>query len=223
MRPAPWFLSRRAVSSLRAGLFEELTIDLGLRRGEVAEGGLLDARGQVLGHVLFQAAQEHGTQAAREAFTGGVGGGVGGAREGQFVAFAEVPALAEVTGQREVHDRPQVAHGVFHGGARQHEAVLAAERASRLGDLAVGVFNVVSLVETDAEEVVGAVFVEVAPQEGVAGDDEVGSGDLREERGAVGAVDGEGAEFGREAGSLAPPVLDEGGRADDEGRMKDEG
>ena len=103
---------------LEAGLFEELAVDLGLRGGEVAEGRLLNAVGEFGGHVLFPAAQQHGAQAAGEAFAHTVGGGVAGAGEREFVAFAEVPALAEVARQGEMHDRPQVAHRVFHGRAR---------------------------------------------------------------------------------------------------------
>ena len=92
--------------------------------------------------------------------------------------------------------------------------MLAAERAGGLGDLAIGVLNVVGLVEDDGSKLERAVFFEVAAQEGVAGNDEVGLADAGEERRAVRAVDGQGLEVGRELSGLAPPVVYQRGRAD---------
>ena len=87
--------------------------------------------------------------------------------------------------------------------------MLAAERTGRQRDLGIRVLDVVRLVEHHGGELARAVLLQIAPQEGVAGDDQITRVDLGEKRGTVGTVDGQGAQFGGELGSLLPPVRHE--------------
>ena len=205
-------LARRFVD-LGAGSLQQRGVDFLLRVGQFAIGDVLQLLRQVGGDFLFAAAQEEGPQTLGEPrhrlFVALAG-------DGQFVAFAEVVAVAQVAGHDEVHERPDVAHGVFHRGAGEDEFAGGAEHPGGLRVLSVRVLDVLGFIQNDVGELEGAVARGVAAQERIAGDDEVGPGDFREMAGALGAFDDDDFALGREFLHFALPVEDERRGADDQ-------
>jgi hypothetical protein len=84
---------------------------------------------------------------------------------------------AEEAGNEEFHQAPQLAEVVFDGRAGQAEPVAGIEFAGGLRDLGVRVLDVLRLVEHDQVEGVEAEFFDVAVEQGVGCEDEVGVGD----------------------------------------------
>ena len=85
-----------------------------------------------------------------------------------------------------------------------------------LSVLGLTVFDVLGFVEDDGVELVGAVEVGVASEEGVAGDDEVVLVEFRELRVTRGTVQDEHAQGGGEFGRFGRPIEHERGGADHE-------
>jgi len=86
----------------------------------------------------------------------------GAARDRQFVAFPEIVAIPEIARQREVHDRPEIAHGIFHRSTGQHEAMPRAEGERGLSVLRLRIFDVLRFVEHGGGKVDFAQCVDVA-------------------------------------------------------------
>src|SRR3954470_6159830 len=74
-----------------------------------------------------------------------------------------------------------------------------------------------SFVEHSSGELECPEVVDVATQERIAGDDNVGVGDLLEKRGAVSAFEHERFELGRKLLRFALPIRHERSRANDQG------
>ncbi len=133
----------------------------------------------------------------------------------------EVGLGAEEAGVEELHDRPQVADVVFDRGAGEGDAVVARQRACGLRLLRFGVLDVLRLVEDDAGPVYFLENVEVAVEQGVAGEDESVLLRLLLERGAflaLTAVVNQDRQIGREALRFLVPVADDGHGADEQHR-----
>ncbi len=96
--------------------------------------------------------------------------------------------------------------------------MLRAEGLGALRILAAAIFDVLGFVQDDEGKVFGAVMLDVAAEDGVAGDEEIVLVTLGEFFGAVGAGEIEGAEMRGEARGFPKPVGDETGGADDQNR-----
>jgi hypothetical protein len=101
------------VDDLGGSFAEEASVEVALGWGEVAADDGFDFGGEVASDVLFETAEETGGETAAETVDdlGGVAGG-----EGEFVAFLEVGAGAEIAGPGELENGPEIADTVFDGG-----------------------------------------------------------------------------------------------------------
>ena len=113
---------------------------------------------------------------------------------------------------------PEVGDAVLDGRAGEDQAGVGAEAFDGLGVLGAVVLDGLGLVKDDGGVAAVGMEVDVAPDEGVARDDEVDVGHLGEETRTVGAGEDEHAHRGHKLRGLAAPVLDQRGGADDEGR-----
>ena len=102
------------VDDLGGAFAEETGVEVALGWGEVAADDGFDFGGEVAGDVLFETAEEAGGETAAETVDD-LGGAACG--EGEFVAFLEVVAGAEIAGPGELEDGPEIADTVFDGGA----------------------------------------------------------------------------------------------------------
>ena len=128
--------------------------------------------------------------------------------------------VAEVTGLDEIHDAPQIEQPVFQRRAGQRQAVLGLQLLDRLGDLRAGVLDELRLVQNRRAEGELLQLLQVAPQQGVVGDDQIVLRNLLAQvvpRGA--AFEHQHLEVGREPVRFAPPVVQHGRRADDQRRL----
>lgn len=168
--------------------------------------------------MFFEAAQQQGPEFGGQAAAGdalGDGGLLGGA--GDFIGLEEILLGTEVARLDEVDDAPEVEQAVFEGRAGEGQAVFGLELFDRLGDLGAGVFDELCLVEDEGTEAEFAQGFQVAAQEGVIGDDEVVLGDLTAQVVAFGAAfEHEHGEVGCEPLGFPAPVVEDGGRADDQ-------
>ena len=103
------------VDDLGCALAEEAGVEVALGWGEVAADDGFDFGGEVAGDVLFETAEETGGETAAETVDD-LGGAACG--EGEFVAFFEVVAGAEIAGSGELEDGPEIADAVFDRGSR---------------------------------------------------------------------------------------------------------
>ena len=156
---------------------------------------------------------------AAQADLGGFVERVAGDGERDLVVRLELVVVPQVAGHEEVHDRPEVGHAVLHGGAGEDEAGAALEQLDGRGVLRGAVLDVLRLVEDDRREGQVAVELDVAAQQRVGGDDEVELGELLEVLVALRAAHREDLDAGREVLGLVRPVVDEAGRADDDGGL----
>src|SRR6266404_5054579 len=102
---------------------------------DLAKKILLDAVGQILGHLRFGSAEEEGAHARGQA----------PARQGIALGIiepAKLSAAAQDAGHGESHQAPEVEQAVFDRRARQHQAVLGSQRASNLRGLRIGILYV---------------------------------------------------------------------------------
>ncbi len=142
--------------------------------------------GEFGGDLVFGAAEDEWGDAAVEGDLGVFGflffdGSADARVEGFFIT--------EEAGHEDAHEAPEFAEVVFHGGSGEAEAVCGFEFAGGLGDDGFGVFDVLGFVEDDGVEVVFFEFGDVAREEGVGCEDDVGGGDAVEVSGAVLAVE----------------------------------
>ena len=93
--------------------------------------------------------------------------------ERRFVTVLEFGRGAEIAGDEEIVERPEIEHGVFQRRAGEDEPVLRAKGLCTLRILAAAILDVLRLVEDDEGELFGAVVVDVAAKDGVAGDEEI--------------------------------------------------
>ena len=139
-----------------------------------------------------------------------------------LVAFPEVVAGTEVARHQEVHQRPEITHGVFDRRAAEREFVAGSQGKRGLGVLRVGILDVLRLVEDHGPEFDAPVAILVAAQERIAGDQQVGA--LRfplEQLLPIRALDRQHPQLRGEALCLALPVEDERRRTDDQGFSAD--
>ncbi len=126
----------------------------------------------------------------------------------------------QVAGQDEVEERAQVGERILHRRAGEQKAPLGAQAAQGPGVLGAPVLEVLGLVGDRAGEL-EALKERLVPHEGaVAGDDQVQRPERRGARQPPVAMVDEDAQVRGEARGLAPPVLQQGGRADDQGRHR---
>ena len=105
-----------------------------------------------------------------------------------FVAVPEIVSRSQVAGQHKVHDGPEVANGVFDGCPGQGEAGPGAQASHGLGDLSVGIADETGLIEEGGVIRNGGVAGQIAHEELIAGDDEVGRGQRGEFLSALAAA-----------------------------------
>ena len=161
-------------------------VEAALVGGERAVGDGTDFVGQVAGDLFFDAAQEEGVEFfAQEAL--GVFRGLAALGDGHLVADLEILVGAEVAWHQEVHDGPEIGNAVLDGRAGEDEAGVGHQALDGLGVLRALVFDGLRLVEHRHGITAIGMEGDVAPDERVAGDDEVVIRHLREEGGAVGA------------------------------------
>ena len=146
-------------------------VELALALGELAIDALLDAVGQILRDLLFQAAQHDRPHAAGEQRARGLRGAA-------IVLLEEFAAVGQVAGMDEFHDAPEIEQAVFQRRAGERELVLGLQRLGRARDHRLGVLDVLRLVENDGAEGEFLQRGEVAAQQRVVGDDEIVRGNF---------------------------------------------
>ena len=128
--------------------------------------------------------------------------------------------VAEVTGLDEIHDAPQIEQPVFQRRAREREAMLGLELLDRLCDLRAGILDELRLVQNRRPERKFLQLLQIAPEQGVVGHDQIVLRNLfAQVVPGRAAFQHEHLEVGRETVRLAPPVVQHGRRADDQRRL----
>ena len=105
---------------------------------------------------------------------------------------------------------------VFHGRAGKADAVGGLEFAGVLRGERLGVFDILGLVEDEQVPVLFGEQLEIAGEQRIGGEDDVGLFDLAEQGGALQSLEDEHLELGREFRGFIGPVGDDRGGSDDE-------
>ena len=147
-------------------------VELALLVAQLAVAALLDAVGQILGHVLLEPAQQQRAQLGREPPAGDALGRFG-VLAARLVGLGELLLVAEVAGLDEIDDAPQVEQAVLQRRAGQRQAVLGLQLLDRLRHLRAGVLDELRLVQNHRAEGELLQLLQVAPQQGVVGDDDI--------------------------------------------------
>ena len=125
--------------------------------------------------------------------------------------------VAQIARLDEIHDAPQVEQAVFERRAGEGQAMVGFQLFDRLRDLRARVLDELGFVENHGPEGEFLEFLQVAPQQGVIGDDQVVLRNLFAQIVARGAAfEHQHLQPGREAVGFAPPVVQHGRGADDE-------
>ena len=177
------------------------------------DGGLELVR-QVCEHVLLEPAQDKGAhggaQAGRSLLVP--------ADDGLLIAATEALVAAKEAGHQEVEDAPELGQAVLDRGARQRETVLGREHLDRPRRERLLVFDVLGLIEHDAEEALVGIVLHVATQEVIARDQDLVPGLGQDAAALWGRAGHHGHVHLRgKLGKLRLPVVDERGGANDEG------
>ena len=194
---------------------QELFVHELLVARERAGGDALDFLRQVAGDFLLQPPHEERVQLAAQFRLRSLALGTAGP-DGQFVMAAEMLVAAEVAGHQEIHDRPQVGHAVLDRRAGQHEPVGGLDLLRGDGVLRGAVLDVLGFVEDCRRPLELLELLNVAAQEGVGGDDEIGVLHVVPLLVPLRAAEDKNAQGGNEATSLVRPVLDQARGADDQ-------
>ena len=209
--------SRDGLHDLLAAAAQFGQVKFALRFAQFAIAALLDAIGQILGDMFFQAAQQQRAQLGGKPAAGDALGGIGVLFAAGLVGFGEMFLGAEVAGLDEINDAPEIEQAIFQRRAGQGEALLGFQLLDRLGHLRARVLDELRFVEDDRAEGEFLQSFQVAPQQGVVGDDHVVLRNLFAQvvpRRA--AFQHQHFQMRREAVGFAPPVVQHGGRANDQ-------
>ncbi len=185
-RPCSWHGLHDLVAA--AAQFGEIKFPLLVAQRTIA--ALLDAIRQILGDVLFQAAQQQRAQLGRKPAARNTlgrlgllatrfrrGNGLFAARAG-FVRLDKLLLVAEVTGLDEIHDAPQIEQPVFERRAGKREAMFGFELLDRLRDLRARVLDELRLVQNHRAEREFLQLLQIAAEQGVVGHDQIMLRDL---------------------------------------------
>ena len=183
---------------------------------QFAVAAFLNAVGQVLRHLALETAKHEGTDFRRQTASGDLllPRCVFPAR---FVGFGEVRLRTEVTRLNKINDAPEVQEPVFQRRACQGKALVPAQLFDRQRHLRGRVFDKLRFVKDDRAELELLQSLQVAPEQRIVGDDQVVLWNLFPKimtRRA--AFEHEHFQVRREPVGLAPPVVQNGRRADDE-------
>ena len=141
-----------------------------LRFAQFAVAPLLDAVGQIVGHLAFEAAQHEGPQLGRKAAAGNALF-VGGIFAAGLVFLAKFLLAAEVAGLNEVHDAPEVEQTVFQRRAGEGQMLIGLQLFDGVGDLGIRILDELGLVQNDDTEGKFLQCLQIAAQQGVVGHD----------------------------------------------------
>ncbi len=171
--------------------------------GEIDLEGLFQLIGKIRGDLGFGPAQHPRADPAQESMPH--------LRriaclEGVLVAFLEIAFRAQIAWQQKVEERPEVPQRVFQWGAGENEASPSLEGHGGGGILAVGVLDVLRLVEDRCREAEAFVVFDIAPEQRVARDHEIVRGDLRKPGLAGTSLKHQHSHAGAKAVCLALPV-----------------
>jgi len=219
-------LHTRAVEALRCDhiadlpfrAFEQFLVDQIL---VFAEGVVCDALyffRQVFGHFALETAQQERMEFAAQLQLSEFAVGPAAA-DRQFVVFAERFMVAEIAGHQEVHDRPEVGDAVFDRRTGEHQFLQCADFFGRDRVLRGAVFDVLGLVEHGNRKFVLQIFIEVAAQQRIGGDDQVAFSHFFPVIMTIRPVHFQRAQPRRKFFSLFGPVVHEAGRADNQRRF----
>ena len=132
---------------------------------------------QLLGDLVLRAAQDERRDAAFEGLEASL---VSLFFDGLAEARVEGFFVAEKSGHEEAHEAPQLAEVVFHRCARKAKPMPRLQFAGRLGDLGARIFDVLRFVEDDEVKGLGLEFLDVAMQQRVRGEYDIGIGHAAE-------------------------------------------
>ena len=183
-------------------------VEIALRafKGDAADD--LGLGRQVLGHLALGAAEQEGRDAARKP---GAPLFIALTLDGCAVEALEFLLAAEQAGHQEVVLAPQLAEVVFQRRAGEAEPVFGDEFARNLGGGTAAVLDVLRLVENHELPALARKQVFVKAQQGIGGEHDIRSRNSAEMLLALGTVQREHAEAGREFLRLAPPVAHQAG------------
>jgi len=159
-----------------------------------------------LQHVFFETAQQEWPDAFAET---GHRTLVAFLSDGDFVPVPEIIGAAQVAGHEEVEEAPEIEDRVFQRSAGQHQSVFCRDSLHGLGVLGAAVLDVLRFVEHRRIEDVSPVLLNIAPQQRVAGDHQIVSGDLRKELVALRAGQHQHPKLWSKARGLGGPVGDQ--------------
>ncbi len=202
-------------------------VEFALLVAERAVEPLLDAVGQILRDVFFQAAQQQRAQLRRKPFARDALDGLGfspprlfprrvshGLRT-RLVSFRELLLVAEIAGLDKIHDAPQIQQPVFQRRAGERQLVLGLQLLHRLRDLRAGIFDELRLVQNRRAEGEFLQLLQIAPQQRVIRHNQIVLRNLFPQIVPLGAAfEHEHLQVRRELLRLAPPVVQHGRRAD---------
>ena len=135
-----------------------------------------------------------------------------------LLAFQPGRQLREKTGQQEFEERTQIVERVLQRRAGEQETPASPQRAERLRGLRAAVLQVLCLVGEDEVEPDRLEQRAVARERAVGGEHEVVRREVLRRQPALAVMD-EHAQPRREPGALAPPVLQQRCRHDDQRRV----
>ncbi len=182
---------------------------------------MLNALGQILGHLRLEPAHEQRPQAGAKAAAGN--GAVGNrliAVTGRLVGLVEFLCTAQIVGLHKIHDTPQVKQPILQGRSGKRQPMLALHLLDALGDLCARILDELGLVEDQRAEIKFLQFLQVSPQQRIVGDDNVVLRNLLAQ--AVpcrAALEHQHLHSRREFLRLTPPVVHHRCRANDQARL----
>ena len=192
-------------------------VELGLGLFQRAAGDAFHLGRQVLGHFGLGTAQNEGPHAGAQVVQG-LGVAV---LDGLDDAALEGMLRTEEAGHQELEQAPELKEVVLDGRTGQAQAHAGMDAAHGAGRDGVGVLDVLGFVQDDGVELVFLHLLQVTPQQGVGGDDEVRFRDMLEHALAARAVDGQAAQAGHELFRFALPVgQHRGGHHDEVGALE---
>lgn len=194
-------------------------VKLSLFLAQFAIPAFFDAVGEILSDLALEAAEHERAEFGGKAPTGDFLG-PGGILALGLVVLVKIGLGSQVSGLDEIDDAPEIEQSVFQGCSSEGEAVVSTELFDRLGDLGGRVFDELRFVEDDGTELEFLKGGQVAAEQGIIGDDEIVLGNLLAEVMAGGAAfEDEDFQMGSKPVGFAPPVMEDGGWTNDEGRL----
>ncbi len=179
---------------------------------------LLQLGRQILEHIRLPAAQDkrrrHGLQPVCRFLIFIFG-------DGQFIIPLEGCLVIQETGHEEIKDAPQLREPVLNRGAGQGIAMIRLNQLDRLGGRRPGILDILGLIQDTAGKGQIRVKGDVPLQKIIGGNEHIHPGKVAESLfpGTLGSRQDRDGQVRGKFGDLLLPVIDQGRRADHQGRL----